>query len=133
MIYLIKFVYSFVLPPGIFVLLLLGMVVWLWRSSRRPAIVLLAVTLLLYLSMTSAVSDMLIGSLERKYPQPAAAEGDVIVILGGGGHLRHPGSGRAGQYVRSGGEPAAGGRAAVPRDRPADHFLRGTGIRRQRQ
>lgn len=84
LIYLIKFVYSFVLPPGLFVLLLLAMVVWLWRSSRRPAIVLLAVTLLLYLSMTSAVSDTLIGSLERKYPQPASAEGDVIVILGGG-------------------------------------------------
>lgn len=63
LIYLIKFVYSFILPPGIFVLLLLGMVVWLWKNNRRPAIVLLAVTLLLYLSMTSAVSDTLIGSL----------------------------------------------------------------------
>lgn len=75
LIYLIKFVYSFVLPPGLFVLLLLGMVVWLWKNSRRPAVVLLAVTLLLYLSMTSAVADTLIGSLERKYPQPASAEG----------------------------------------------------------
>ncbi|WP_238653692.1 YdcF family protein [Paenibacillus piscarius] len=85
MIYFIKFVYSFVLPPGLFVILLLGMAVWLWRQrSRRPALVLLGITLLLYLSMTPVVSDMLIGSLERKYPQPAAAEGDVIVVLGGG-------------------------------------------------
>lgn len=84
LIYLIKFAYSFVLPPGIFVILLLGMVVWLWKSSRRPAVVLLAVSLLLYLSMTSVVSDLLIGSLERQYTQPSAVEGDVIVILGGG-------------------------------------------------
>lgn len=84
MLYFIKFVYSFVLPPGIFVLLLLGMAIWLWRKNRRPALVLLAVTLLLYLSMTPVVSDTLIGSLERKYPQPQAVEGDVIVILGGG-------------------------------------------------
>lgn len=84
MIYFIKFVYSFVLPPGLFVLLLLGMVIWLWRSSRRPALVLLAVTILLYLSMTTLVSDLLIGSLERKYPQPSTVEGDVIVVLGGG-------------------------------------------------
>ncbi|ASA22165.1 YdcF family protein [Paenibacillus donghaensis] len=84
MIYLIKFIYSFVLPPGIFVVLLLGMVVWLWKHNRRPAQVLLAVTLLLYLSMTPLVSDTLISSLERQYTQPAAVEGDVIVVLGGG-------------------------------------------------
>ncbi|MFD2878694.1 hypothetical protein ACFTAO_26135 [Paenibacillus rhizoplanae] len=133
MIYLIKFVYSFVLPPGIFVLLLLGMVVWLWRSSRRPAIVLLAVTLLLYLSMTSAVSDMLIGSLERKYPQPAAAEGDVIVILGGGATSGTPDL--DGQGNMSG--PAANRLLAAARLYRETGlpiiFLRGTGIRRQRQ
>ncbi|WP_340024015.1 YdcF family protein [Paenibacillus sp. FSL K6-1096] len=85
MIYFIKFVYSFVLPPGLFVILLLGMAVWLWRlRSRRPALVLLGITLLLYLSMTPVVSDLLIGSLERKYAQPSAPEGDVIVVLGGG-------------------------------------------------
>lgn len=84
LIYIIKFAYSFILPPGIFVILLLGMVVWLWKSSRRPAVVLLAVSLLLYLSMTPVVSDLLIGSLERQYTQPSAVEGDVIVILGGG-------------------------------------------------
>ncbi|WNS46851.1 YdcF family protein [Paenibacillus sp. MMS20-IR301] len=84
MIYFIKFVYSFVLPPGIFVVLLLAMALWLWKKNRRPALTLLAVTLLLYLSMTSFASDLLIGSLEKKYTQPAAVDGDVIVVLGGG-------------------------------------------------
>lgn len=60
------------------------MTVWLWRNNRKPALVLLGITLLLYLSMTSLVSDRLIGSLERKYVQPARIEGDVIVVLGAG-------------------------------------------------
>lgn len=84
MIYIIKFVYGFVLPPGLFIVLLLGLALWIWKKNRRPAIVLLGVTVLLYLSMTSLVSDSLIGSLERKYPQPETLHGDVIVVLGGG-------------------------------------------------
>ncbi|MEK4461095.1 YdcF family protein [Paenibacillus sp. FSL H8-0315] len=84
MIYIIKFVYSLVLPPGLFIVLLLGLVIWLWKKNRRPALVLLGVTLLMYFSMTPLVSDALIGSLERKYPQPETLQGDVIVVLGGG-------------------------------------------------
>ncbi len=86
MIYFIKITYSFVLPPGIFIVLLLGLVLWIWKKNRRPALVLLGVTLLLYLSMTNLVSDTLIGSLEHKYAQPdiATVRGDVIVVLGGG-------------------------------------------------
>lgn len=84
MIYIIKFVYSFVLPPGLFIILLLGLVIWLWKKNRRPALVLLGVTLLMYFSMTPLVSDALIGGLERKYPQPDTLQGDVIVVLGGG-------------------------------------------------
>ncbi|SET39901.1 Uncharacterized SAM-binding protein YcdF, DUF218 family [Paenibacillus sp. NFR01] len=67
-----------------FILLLAGMTVWLWRRSRRPALTLLGITLLLYLSMTGLVSDRLIGRLERAYEQPATVKGDVIVILGAG-------------------------------------------------
>lgn len=84
LIYIIKFVYSFILPPGLFVLLFAAVAVWLWRKNRRPALVLLGITLLLYLSMTSLIADPLIGSLERKYDQPNTIDGDVIVVLGGG-------------------------------------------------
>jgi uncharacterized SAM-binding protein YcdF (DUF218 family) len=84
LIYLIKFAYSFILPPGLFIVLLAALVIWLWRSSRRQAIVLSAVTLLLYLSMTPWVGDALIRSLENNYEQPDNITGDVIVVLGGG-------------------------------------------------
>ncbi|KGE17700.1 YdcF family protein [Paenibacillus wynnii] len=84
MIYLIKLIYSFILPPGIFILLLAGISLWLWKRERKPALLLLAVTLVMYLSATSWVGGMLMGSLERKYPQPNALKGDIIVVLGGG-------------------------------------------------
>ena len=90
MIYIIKFIYSFVLPPGLFIVLLLGLVFWLWKKNSRPALALLGVTLLLYLSMTSLVSDTLIGSLERQYPQPDNLQGDVIVVLGAGANSGTP-------------------------------------------
>ncbi|MDP4098256.1 YdcF family protein [Paenibacillus sp. P96] len=86
MIYLIKFVYSFVLPPGLFVLLLLALAVWLWRWKRERAAagILLAITLLLYCSSTNLIGDTLMAGLENNYPQPASVQGDVIVVLGGG-------------------------------------------------
>ncbi|MDG0792506.1 YdcF family protein [Cohnella ginsengisoli] len=84
MIYIIKFIYSFVLPPGIFVLSLLAASAWLWRKSRRPALLIAAVALLLYLSVIPLTSQPLIKGLERQYDQPNAVSGDVIVVLGGG-------------------------------------------------
>ncbi|MFC3803326.1 YdcF family protein [Cohnella sp. GCM10012308] len=84
MIYLIKFVYSFVLPPGIFVLLLLAASVWLWRKSRKQAWLIAGIALLFYISVIPLTSQTLIRSLERQYDQPGTIQGDVIVVLGGG-------------------------------------------------
>ncbi|WP_046227032.1 YdcF family protein [Paenibacillus dauci] len=84
MLYVIKFLYSFVLPPGLFIILLLAMSIWLWRRRLRQALILLVMTILLYLSTTGLVSDALIGSLEQRYAPPASIQGDVIVVLGGG-------------------------------------------------
>ncbi|MFD2334389.1 YdcF family protein [Cohnella sp. GCM10020058] len=84
MIYIIKFVYSFVLPPGIFVLLLAAASLWLWRKSRKQAMLIAGITLLFYLSVIPITSRLLIGALERQYDQPSTVQGDVIVVLGGG-------------------------------------------------
>lgn len=84
LIYLIKFIYSFVLPPGLFVLLLLLAVFWLWKRERKASVFLLAVTLVFYLSCTPWMGDLLISGLERQYSPPKAVQGDVIVVLGGG-------------------------------------------------
>ncbi|WP_135556883.1 YdcF family protein [Paenibacillus cymbidii] len=85
MIYLIKFGYSFLLPPGIFILALAAAAVWMLRKRERGmALALAVVALALYVCSTTLVSDSLVRSLEIRYEPPQAIDGDVIVVLGGG-------------------------------------------------
>ncbi|QHW32095.1 YdcF family protein [Paenibacillus rhizovicinus] len=91
MIYVIKFIYSFLLPPGIFIVLLAGAGVWLWiKRSRPPAIGAFAFALLLYLCSINVISDGVMRSLENGYAPPSGLAGDVIVVLGGGATVDTP-------------------------------------------
>ena len=84
MIYLLKFLYSWVLPPAIFVLLLLWLAWQLWRKARSQAWLALAIAAMLYLSSIQPVSEVLLRPLEYKHVLPQKVEGDLIVLLGGG-------------------------------------------------
>ena len=86
MIYILKFGAAWILPPGIFILAMVGIAVYLWkkRGLRRAAGAAAVTALLLYLLSIGAVADRLMGSLERTYAVPAQPQGDVIVMLGGG-------------------------------------------------
>ena len=73
------------LPPGIFVLLLLAVS---FRSLARrrwePGILAFLLAAVLYALSIGPVADRLLGGLEAGYAIPAEPEGDVIVLLGGG-------------------------------------------------
>ncbi|MFC3884654.1 YdcF family protein [Bacillus songklensis] len=84
MLYITKFIYGFLLPPGIFILLLLGLSIWLYRQHRWEAKCLFIITMGLYVSSIPYVGDRLIHSLEKRYEPPHELYGDVIVMLGGG-------------------------------------------------
>ena len=84
MIYLIKFLYSWVLPPACFVVALVWLGWRLWRRSRRLAGVTWMLALLLYAVSIVPVSEWLLRDLEYRYPTAAVAGADVIVLLGGG-------------------------------------------------
>ena len=85
MIYLLKFGASFVLPPGIFFVLLWGVAFWCWRRrERRIAAALAGITLAFYLLSTAFVAEPLMRSLEAVYVPPEQPQGDVIIMLGGG-------------------------------------------------
>ena len=85
MIYLLKFGASFVLPPGIFFVLLWGVAFWCWRRrERRIAAALAGITLVFYLLSTAFVAEPLMRSLEAVYVPPEQPQGDVIIMLGGG-------------------------------------------------
>ncbi|MFX3619487.1 MAG: YdcF family protein [Sporolactobacillus sp.] len=88
--YLIKFAYSFILPPGLFATLLLLLSIWLIR--RRCAIwrVTAAVCVLIYLMLLPITGILLVHPLEYRYAPPVHPSGDVIVMLGGGATLGTP-------------------------------------------
>ncbi|KAA9002412.1 YdcF family protein [Paenibacillus spiritus] len=90
MLYVVKILYSWVLPPGGLILLLLAAAVLLYRRrSRRLGTAVLTLTLLLYATCIPLVGERLIGGLEGRYPQPAP-QGDMIVVLGGGATAATP-------------------------------------------
>lgn len=91
LIYFMKFLYStFLFPPGIIIVAMLALAVYLYRQKLRAANIVVAVTLFFYIFTISFVSDRLIGSLEGAYRPPANVNGDVIVMLGGGATLDTP-------------------------------------------
>lgn len=104
MIYLLKFIASFLLPPGIFFVCLWGLAAYLWRtgrctSQRRAAAAVFGVTTAFYLLSTSLVADALMSRLESVYDQPANPQGDVIVMLGGGATVDTPSFGEKGNLT----------------------------------
>ena len=86
MIYVLKFGAAWILPPGIFILALLGMAACLLKKyrQRRMAGGLAVLAAVLYLLSVGAVSDRLMGGLEQTYDVPAQPTGDIIIMLGGG-------------------------------------------------
>lgn len=84
MIYLIKFCYAWLLPPAVFFLLFVPLIVSLWRANRRQAVYAAGIMLVMYLFSMPAIGEALVRSLEYRYRPPAAVTGDVILMLGGG-------------------------------------------------
>lgn len=87
MIYFLKFGASWILPPGIFILLLIALGVKLFKIDRKLSIAVLICTLVFYLLCTGFVAEKLMGWLEEMHTPPAQVEtsgADIIVLLGGG-------------------------------------------------
>ena len=89
--YFIKFFYNtFLLPPGIHILILGWICVFLFRRHRKPALVLTVFTFLFYLTTTVGFGIWAIHSLEAKHRPPEQVKGDMIIMLGGGATLDTP-------------------------------------------
>jgi uncharacterized SAM-binding protein YcdF (DUF218 family) len=83
MIYLIKSLYIWLLPPGIFIMAC-GWMAWRCRRDGRLRRNALSLGLLIWLLSMPAFSNAVIGVLESKHAVPAKVQGDVVVLLGGG-------------------------------------------------
>ena len=87
MVYLLKFGAAWILPPGIFILLMFALAAKLFRVDKKLSLIVLIGTIIFYLLCTSLVAEKLMGWLEEIYMPPAQIEtsnADVIVLLGGG-------------------------------------------------
>lgn len=79
-----KCITSFLVPPGIFVLVLLVSGLLLLRSrTRKIGVFSCVIALLLWLSSMTSFSEKLLSTLESSMVIPENSKGDVIVVLGG--------------------------------------------------
>ena len=84
MLYLIKFVYQWLLPPACIFLFFVGMNVYLHRRKVCGRWLMSFVLAVFYLLSIRVGADLLVRPLESWYPQPGAVQGDVLLMLGNG-------------------------------------------------
>lgn len=88
MIYLIKIAYTFLLPPGIIILFLLSIALWLQLKKEYLGTLLVGLAaLLLCISAMPYFGNTLLNAIERRYTPPIKVTGDVLVMLTGGATL----------------------------------------------
>jgi len=96
MFYVLRFLVSLLLPPGLWVVCLFVLACLVYRFNRKLAIIIFCLFLIVYASSISLVSDALVRSLENRFMPPEVVQGDVIVVLMGGSTSDTPGIGGPG-------------------------------------
>lgn len=82
---------SFLLPPGLFVILLSAWGIWsLRRKQRSSGVVALGFAAVVWILSAPPTSGWLMAGLERGVSIPENPHGDVIIVLGGGIHDQVP-------------------------------------------
>jgi uncharacterized SAM-binding protein YcdF (DUF218 family) len=80
-----KLITPFILPPGIFILVLISSgVLIIFLKRRKIGIFNLALGLLLWIFCSALFSNYLLGSLESGFDVSPDVTGDCIILLGGG-------------------------------------------------
>ena len=80
-----KVIASFLLPPGIFILMLLLCGIWFLSGKRwKEGFATCVIAIILWLVSTIFFADLLFRELECSYTIPKSPHGDVILLLGGG-------------------------------------------------
>jgi len=80
-----KILSSLLLPPGIFIVILLCMGLWfLFRRHWRAGLLVLMTSGLMWAGSTVFFTDYLVGGLEAGLKVPEDFRGDIIILLDGG-------------------------------------------------
>lgn len=89
MLYFIKILYTFIIPPGSIILALIVFNVYLFKRKYRSAYFLSAIIAIFWLLSTNYIAFFLVKPLENQYKNPTISElkqgaYDSIIMLGGG-------------------------------------------------
>ena len=84
MMYILKFILLWLLPPGCIVLLLAVLTFYLFKRKAAGKFAAAFITLLLYFASLMPTAQLLTHGLESNYTQQSAVKADVIAVLGGG-------------------------------------------------
>ena len=86
-----KLISPFLLPPGLFILILAIVGIWAtWRKKKSALLTALGTGVLIWALSSVPVADSLIGGLESGLSIPQSPNGDAIIMLGGGVNDRAP-------------------------------------------
>ena len=84
MIYLVKFIYQWLLPPAGIFLILFGLNLYGWRHRQRGRVLFSVVLAVFYLLSIRVGADLLVKPLENWTAPPQQIDGDVLLMLGNG-------------------------------------------------
>lgn len=84
MMYILKFILLWLLPPGCIVILLAALTFYLFKRSIAGKFAAALITLLLYFASLMPAAQFLTHGLENRHTQQSAIKADVIAVLGGG-------------------------------------------------
>lgn len=86
-----KILTAFLLPPGIFIVILLFSGLWfLFKKNWKAGIINCLTGIFIWLFSISPVADAMLGGLESDFKIPENPHGDVIILLGGGVYDKVP-------------------------------------------
>lgn len=86
-----KILTSFLLPPGVFIVLLVFSGIWfLFKRQWKSGIINCLIGILMWLLFISPVADVLNRGLEADFKISENPQGDVIILLGGGVYDKVP-------------------------------------------
>lgn len=90
MLYVVKFIYQWLLPPACFIAVMAGLCVYMYRKRMSGRKVFLMLTAALYFLSIRAGANLLASPLEEAYEQPRDVLGDVLLMLGNGSNASAP-------------------------------------------
>lgn len=81
MVYITKYIYSFLLPPGLFVLLLFILFCWTFHKNKKIGGIIAGICLIVYFASIPIIGNLLLSPLEFSKPKKIDPSSDVIVIF----------------------------------------------------